>query len=388
MKIAVAHDAMDGAGGVETYLARLIPALQARGHAVALLCRRSGTGADRIGVDLLVDVEGKGVDAAFRELRRWGADVCFSHNMAPLDVERRALAEWPVVKMMHGYFGTCVSGLKTHAFPSMQSCDRVLGGGCLALYAPRRCGPLHPVKLLNGYRWAAAQRALLPQYAALVVASSHMGREYSRHGVDRERLNVLPLFSTVSADGDRTEGTAVLFLGRMTTLKGGQLLIQAMAEVNRRLRRRVPLIVAGTGPQQEEWRRLAASLDVDAEFPGWIEGSARSALFHRVAVLVVPSVWPEPFGLVGLEAATFGIPAVAFDVGGIREWLRHDVTGRIVHPADGAGGLAAEIAALLSDEGSRRRLGEGAREAAKTMSLDAHVSRLEYILERAASRRV
>ena len=383
MNIVVAHEAIDGAGGVETYLAAIVPALQARGHAVAVLYHHGRRGAMPLCPDLLVSVEEHGLEGAMRAVREWGADVYFSHNMAPLEVERRALAEWPVVKMMHGYFGTCVSGLKTHGFPSPQACDRVLGQACLGLYVPRRCGQLHPARLLGGYRWANAQRALFPRYAALVVASAHMGREYSRNGVDRDRLNVLPLFSTVAVDDRQPDGDAVLFAGRMTTLKGGQVLIEAIAEVTQRLGRCVPLVMAGAGPQQDDWRALARSLGVPAEFVGWVEPRERAALFRRAAVLAVPSLWPEPFGLVGLEAAAVGVPAVAFDVGGVREWLRHDVNGRLVRASDGAAGLAAELTALLADPDRRRRLGDGARDAARTMTLEAHVSGVEQVLRQA-----
>ena len=383
MNIVVAHEAFDGAGGVETYLASIVPALRERGHRVAALCHHGGRGHVPPGPDPLVSIEELGPDAAFGALRAWRADVCFSHNMAPLDVERRALAEWPVVKMMHGYFGTCVSGLKSHGFPAVRACDRVFGAGCLALYGPRRCGQLHPAKALHGYRWARDQHALLQRYTAVVVASAHMGREYSRHGVDVDRLNVLPLFSDLPADAPPANGDAVVFAGRMTTLKGGHVLIQAMADVSRRVGQPVPLIMAGAGPQKESWRKLAQGLGVPAEFPGWVDRCERAALFRRAAVLAVPSLWPEPFGLVGLEAAACGVPAVAFDVGGIREWLRHGVTGRLVRAADGANGLAAALVGLLHDPAGRRRLGENARETAQTMSIDAHVTTLEHVLRQA-----
>ena len=116
--------------------------------------------------------------------------------MGPLEVDRRLLAHWPVVKMLHGYFGTCVSGLKMHAFPTAQVCERTFGPACLALYLPRRCGQLSPGAMMEGYRWASEQRALLARYTAAVVASRHMRDEMTRHGVPERRLNVLPMFST------------------------------------------------------------------------------------------------------------------------------------------------------------------------------------------------
>jgi glycosyltransferase involved in cell wall biosynthesis len=385
MRIVVAHDVLGGGGGVETYLAAAVPALQARGHQIAVLHHQGPREDLPVRADMCVSVEQQGFTSAFNALRQWHPDVWFSHNMAPLDVERGALAEWPVVKMMHGYFGTCVSALKSHGFPSVRACDRVLGPACLALYVPRHCGPLHPLKMMRGYRWATQQRELLDRYAAVIVASAHMGREYRRHGVDRDRLNVLPLFSDLTVESPQPAGEAVMFAGRMTTLKGGHVLIEAMAEVTRRLGRVVPLIMAGAGPQKEEWRRLAQRIGVTAEFTGWVGRPDRPALYRRASVLAVPSLWPEPFGLVGLEAAAFGIPAVAFDVGGVREWLRHDVTGRLVRASDGAKGLADEISTLLVDAARRQRLGAAARESAQMMSLDAHVNGVEQVLQAAAS---
>ena len=120
MKILVAQDALHSEGGVESYLAAIIPALRARGHSVALLFVRRGSGSPLVGgLDgPCVGVDPDRMGSAFEELKAWGPDVCFSNNMAPLQVEGRLLDEWPVVKFMHGNFGTCISALKMHEFPS------------------------------------------------------------------------------------------------------------------------------------------------------------------------------------------------------------------------------------------------------------------------------
>jgi glycosyltransferase involved in cell wall biosynthesis len=388
MKIVVAQDALHAEGGVETYMASVIPGLRARGHSVALLFvgRRGAPRFDLGDVDgPEVAVEPPDIDAAFAELRAWGPDVCFSNNMAPLDVERRALDEWPVVKFMHGYFGTCVSALKTHAFPFRTACSRTLGPACLALYVPRHCGSLTPAALTGGYRWARAQQQLLTRYAAVVVASDHMAEEYARHGVPRERLAMLPLFPSLTLrDSPAAAGDRVLFLGRMTDLKGGDLLIRAVAGAARQLGRSIPLVMAGDGPQRRAWERLASSERIDAVFPGWLDADQRLAALFSAAVLAVPSVWPEPFGLVGLEAAAMGVPAVAFDTGGIRQWLHHQVSGLLVPPSGGHAALAAALSEILQDRGLRDRLSRGALNTARQMSVDAHLSGLERVLQVAA----
>ena len=74
-------------------------------------------------------------------------------------------------------------------------------------------------------------------------------------------------------------------------------------------------------------------------------------------MLVVPSLWPEPFGLVGLEAARHRLPVAAFAVGGIPDWLRPGVNGYLA-PGDPPtpGGLADAIIACLKDPETHARL--------------------------------
>jgi glycosyltransferase involved in cell wall biosynthesis len=304
--------------------------------------------------------------------------------MAPLEIERRLLDEWPVVKFMHAYFGTCISALKMHAFPSAVACGRTLGPACLALYGPRHCGALKPSALVNGYRWARSQQQLLPRYRAIVIASEHMAEEYVRHGASRDRLAMLPLFPSHPVAALRSEPRdTVLFMGRMTTLKGGDMLVRAVDRARSDLGRPIRLIMAGDGPQRTEWQRLARRKRVAAEFPGWLDSAQRVRALAEASVLAVPSVWPEPFGLVGLEAAARGVPAVAFDTGGIRQWLQHDVSGVLVPPAGRFRALARALAAVLGDQGFRDRLSRGAIAAATAMSLDAHADALERVLANA-----
>jgi glycosyltransferase involved in cell wall biosynthesis len=385
MRILIAQDTADAAGGVESYLAAIVEELGSRGHAVLALHQWAATGRGSWAANVdTACVQTLGADAACARVRAFCPDVCFSHNMTPLATERRLLDEWPVVKMMHGYFGTCISGLKAHAFPSLRACDRAFGAACLALYVPRRCGQLSMAALGEGYRWASAQRALFGRYRAVVVASRHMRDEYQNHGVPAERLHVLPLFSTLDARsraGSAVNPATVLFAGRMTSLKGGQALIPAIAHAQRLLGRRVPVIFAGDGPQRAEWQALAEATDVRAEFTGWIAAELRPAVYGRATLVAVPSLWPEPFGLIGLEAASLGIPAVAFDVGGVRDWLEPERNGVLVDPAAGAEGMGAALAALLADPLSVTRLGDEARRVAARMSRAAHVDALEGVLQ-------
>jgi glycosyltransferase involved in cell wall biosynthesis len=393
MRILIAHESAAGAGGVESYLAALMPALTARGHHVAFIHYNSRT--DRGPTHLLdspllsASVADDGLERAVRKMRAWHPDVCFSHNMRALDVEERLAAEWPVIKMLHGYFGTCVSGQKAHSFPGVVPCAREFGAPCLALYMPRRCGQLRPSRMVAQYRWTAHQRTLLGRYSHLVVASAHMGAEYRKHGIAPDGLTVAPLFPTAGDVGSPRPvppEPSVLFMGRMTNIKGAAVLAHAVAQATRRSRMPIRVVFAGEGPEQDRLKRLTRELQLDAAFPGWVTGTARSAALRAATLVAVPSLWPEPFGLVGLEAAAHGVPAVAFDVGGVREWLRHDESGRLVPERDTVM-LGHAIAELCAAPDEIKRLGEGAQRVARTLSLDAHVGILERVFARSANAR-
>ena len=387
MRILLANEARAGAGGVETYLSGVAGALAGRGHDVALLYGNPAaeTGPTTICAADSWSVADEDIRGAFEHVRAWRPDVAYSHNMRRLDVDAALVADWPVVKMMHGYFGTCVSGQKTFLLPSAQPCTRRCGPPCLALYGPRRCGRLRPLEVVRSYRWAERQRRLFDDYRAIVVASRHMRDEYLAHGVEPGRVHAIPLFAP-AARAASSNGSAidVLFLGRMTTLKGTDVLGRALDVAASALCRPLSVVIAGDGPAkgvlQSELARLPA---VQAEFPGWVADSGRADLLARSGALVIPSVWPEPFGLVGLEAAAAGVPAVAFDVGGIREWLTDGVNGTLVTPPGDPVALGNAIATVLRDPEGRARLASGARRAACRFSTDAHVSRLERILEAA-----
>jgi glycosyltransferase involved in cell wall biosynthesis len=96
------------------------------------------------------------------------------------------------------------------------------------------------------------------------------------------------------------------------------------------------------------------------------------------------SVWPEPFGAAGLEAMRCGLPVVAFDAGGIREWLLDGVNGFLVPWMD-RGAFARSVDTLLADKVLASRLGQRGRQLAdERFNLDGYIDGIEGLLGRAA----
>ena len=165
----------------------------------------------------------------------------------------------------------------------------------------------------------------------------------------------------------------------MTPLKGGDPLVRAVHHASSRLGRPVQLTMVGDGPARSDWEALASALGVACTFTGWKHGAERWPIIRRASLVAVPSIWPEPFGLVGLEAGALGVPAIAAKVGGISEWLRDGVNGVAVDAPATAASFGDALAAVLHDRARLTALREGAQRVAREMTLECHVARLETI---------
>jgi glycosyltransferase involved in cell wall biosynthesis len=174
----------------------------------------------------------------------------------------------------------------------------------------------------------------------------------------------------------------LLFLGRMDRLKGGEVLIEAAKAASAQLERPLTITFGGDGPERDRWEEVAAGLrtadsSVTVSFTGWVDSADLSRLYGDADLVVLPSLWPEPFGMVGIEAGHFGVPSAAFGVGGIPEWLHDGRNGRIA-PSDppSVTGLADAIVECIRDKTEYQRLSEGAHEVAQHFSAARHIEAL------------
>jgi glycosyltransferase involved in cell wall biosynthesis len=179
----------------------------------------------------------------------------------------------------------------------------------------------------------------------------------------------------------------VLFVGRMTNLKGGGVMLECLPQVCDALKRPVLATFIGDGPERESWARRAALLtrekpSLNVKFTGWLGKGEMAEAFSSADLIVMPSQWPEPFGLAGLEAGLHGIPAAAFAVGGIPEWLINGVSGFLAEGGQlSASALAGAIIRCLSDPKTYATLREGSRSNARRFTTDSHLRGLLGIFE-------
>lgn len=393
MKLLVCTANRDIRGGIEAYLQPLMTALSRAGHRIALLYERMLDGSSLI--DDGFDLEGvwklaEGSEGAVWDaVAGWRPDVVFGHGLRNVDFEDR-LTTFPVVYYAHNYVGTCLSGFKRHAFPTPAPCRRELGWGCLLHYYPHRCGGLDPFVMWKDYRLQHRTLASLRKSTYLLVASRWMREEYLRHGFPEDTTRQVPLFPTrFRPDGDppapRPLTGTVLFAGRLTLDKGGEYLMRALHRVRASGLLGLPfkLDVAGDGPERAALAALARELNVPAVFHGWVPQQQLQQLMLRADVQAVPSLWPEPFGLLGIEGGCVGLPAVGYAHGGITDWLLEGETGELAPSPPTAEGLAEALARALRDPEHYQRLRVGAWRTARSYSLENHLARLDDVFQAA-----
>lgn len=406
MRVAIVNWSRRRIGGVETYLGELVPQLARVGHEIGFYFENDQP-IDREAIHLpgsipCWSVAELGAGQATEALRAWRPDVIYVHKLHQPSVEARVVGLAPSVFFAHDYYGACISGLKTFKFPQPVPCHRRFGPACLALYFPRRCGGRSPFTMLRLYVLQTRRLALLRRYDALVTHSEHMRREYLRLGFPPERVHCI----SYTVDRPQPERAAparrpraaggpsrLVFLGRMDPLKGGNYLIEALRLLAPTLDRPVEVTLAGDGPSRSSWERLARRVaskhpNLRIIFPGWLSTSQRAEVLNQADLFVMPSVWPEPFGRSGPEAGSQGVPAVAYAVGGITEWLRDGVNG-FVAPGDPPtpAGLASALERFLRAPADvRARLRVGAVAEARRFAIEDHVAVLERIFATVARR--
>jgi glycosyltransferase involved in cell wall biosynthesis len=148
-------------------------------------------------------------------------------------------------------------------------------------------------------------------------------------------------------------------VGRLSEMKGHRTLFAAWRKVTGRLPE-ARLLVVGDGELARECRKAVVrdGLSESVRFLGFRDDVPR--LLEAIDVLASPSERDEGTSHAVLEAMAQGVPAVVTDCGGLPELVQDDRTGRIV-PIGAPDLLATAIADLLSDSGTRLRLGAEAR---------------------------
>jgi glycosyltransferase involved in cell wall biosynthesis len=230
--------------------------------------------------------------------------------------------------------------------------------------------PLYRVGLRNAY--------------VFLVMSSYMQKEIEKEDIQSVCIpNATALFPESPLDVSKK---TVLYAGRLEKIKGVQYLIRAFSNVVLKYPD-AKLVIAGSGPYVQALENLVKSekLSEQVQFVGHRTREELHSLYRESSIVCVPSLWPEPFGKVGLEAMSVGRPVIASDVGGISEWLIDGTTGFLVPPKDESA-LTEKILILFSDEELLRKMSKRAVVRAQDFSIETYATRVVALYEDAIAK--
>ncbi|HEY0613962.1 MAG TPA: glycosyltransferase family 4 protein [Candidatus Elarobacter sp.] len=385
--VTVLCDRVGEMGGAERYWETVLPALATQGTRVRVFARdvapavlASGSAREIPWADERGEPSARAARAVAEELERERPDAVVTASVfdpAVLDAVRASGARWIV--RIHDHRAFCPTG--DRVYPQFEApCSAPMGNACRRATVVRGCvhGP-RP----SSFARIAAREALRDRLATadrVLVSSAHMAATCAANGIDPARVAITPpplpdaAFADVPAP--RPPAPALLFASRLTPRKGLRSLIGALAHLAPG--ERPLLVVAGEGDAEEDAARTQAeSAGVAVRWRGKLAARELREAIDGVDAVAVPSLWPEPFGLIGIEAQARGRPAVGYSVGGIGDWIGG--AGIAVGRGDETA-LAGAILAVL-DRGAWPRFAVAARERAEAYRLPAHVARLIDLLD-------
>jgi glycosyltransferase involved in cell wall biosynthesis len=376
-------------GGLEAHVRRLGQALARLGHDVAVVAGGQPGAAGRLvsTMDGPVPVYRAPISLARLPLLYQRADRLF-HPPWPDPAFRKAIDEiatdfrpnvvhahgWcafsaaasrsgrPLVVTLHDYGLRCP---KKTLLRGIEECHDGLGLRCANCPGPEQ-GTVKRSAL------AAALARTVPRLDAAVHRYLAVSTHVARRSGFADRVEVVPNFLDLPAvEYVPPTGSQVLFVGTGERHKGLRVFLHACGRLPIGLAE--PIVVGAAAPPH---------LDLDVTFVGRLSGEPLWQRYREAAIVVVPSIWPEPCPTVVLEALAHGRPVVGSRTGGIPDLVEHGVSGLLVPPRDPAA-LASAIGELLADRDRLAALARGAWQGARSFGADAVVPRIVAAYEHA-----
>ena len=358
-------------GGIERYAHRTALFLREASWRVSWCGRRPGRGEDefRTGFDHVYSADELPSDMP--DVR-----VVILHKLVNINLLRQLCARFGnrLVFLAHDHDLYCP---RRHYYTPFGRTN------CHRAFAPLRCGICS--HLSSPRNWpgqgmgrSALLRCLRGCHAA--VLSDFMKGNLVRNGFREEKIHRLPPVIDVPSGSRKDPDNAalnILYLGQLIRGKGVDLLLPALASL------RIPwrATVAGDGNDRAMLEDLAKTLGIAdrIRFTGWLNDP--EVCFEGCDVAVFPSRWQEPFGLSGAEALAHGVPVIAFDTGGVREWLDDEVSGFIVPERD-SDALAVKLELLYREPVLRKKMGQvGAQRMRERFSPECFRTSFEQLIE-------
>jgi glycosyltransferase involved in cell wall biosynthesis len=343
LKILIAHNRYQQAGGEDSVVQHEVEMLTRRGHVVRRLNfdNDSIQGLGSLAISAIRSFYSRpSYKVASEVMASFRPDVLHVHNFVPTLSPSIFFAAHdanvPVVETLHNYLLICANAqlfrdgmpcekcLQSHSFlPGVRyACYRGSHVGSAVMGAS-----MSIQEMLGTWRHRVGRFIVLTQFASEKLGGSR---------VPREKIRIKPNFVIDQGTGNH-KGKYALFVGRLSEEKGIRTLLQA--DTNQRLP--FPLKIAGDGPLLVEIQRRSKSAGSQITALGRRSADEIVQLMKDATVLVVPSIWYEGLPMAMVEALSVGLPVIASRIGGLPEIIEDGVSGILFEPGNDASLLNA-----------------------------------------------
>ena len=289
----------------------------------------------------------------------------------------------PAIRFEHGFRLSCFTGRRMTG-NNEKLCDYSPGLSCLFRAHTLRCSPRNPLLALRRMKDFYLNKKAHDKLSFIIVASNYIKKLLLKSGYLGNQIKVIPYYTSLPEklrNNGRPKIPTIVCVSRLESEKGIDYLLKALSMVPIKTK----VFIIGEGSQILKLKQLVELLSLKHEiiFTGWIENEKLASFYSQATLTVVPSIWPEPFGIIGIEAMANKVPVVSFDVGGISDWLIDGKTGYLV-PAQDDKALAKKIKFLLDNKDISEAMGEEGRKLVeKRFVPEVHLIALLKVFEKA-----
>lgn len=304
-------------------------------------------------------------------------DIVFAHKLKDSNFLIKMVKHFSIVRMIHDHDLCCPRKHKYYLWNG-QICGHKADWRCVLDLAflqkkPESIFKLGFFNVLAHFRELKNNRKL----QCLAVGSRWMKEELLQNGFSDQQIKIhSPVVRMAIPEYIQPEGKKeFLYVGQLIKGKGIDLLLNALKNVEGDWHLNV--IGEGNARANLEKQAIESGLSQKVSFCGWVPRDQLSTHYQNCLFTIVPSRWPEPFGMVGLEAMTYGRAVIGFAVGGIPDWLENEKTG-LTAEAQNVQQLSSAIHRLANNPELAIKLGKAGRERLKEkFDFSDHLSKLE-----------
>lgn len=187
-------------------------------------------------------------------------------------------------------------------------------------------------------------------------------------------INLLK-YSAIESDNN------ILFVGRLEKVKGVRYLIEAVPLIIKKVPN-IQLYILGDGQEKDSLFKLVNDIGLsnNIHFIGWQKSDDLKRYYRKSSVVIIPSIWPENFPTVCLEAMSIGRPVIGTKVGGIPEIIDDKVNGYLVKPKD-SGQIAEKVIKLLLDKNLLKFMSKNSRIKSEKYNVNNYVTEIEEVYQ-------